>query len=118
MTGFPAAALDHVAIPCSDLARSAVFYARLGLTPGFARPGLQQMHLGAGMVELVVGDTPPQEAPVPRHLALRVADLDAAALALRELGIETDGAPRTGASGTQYLFLRDPDGNWVEVVAR
>lgn len=51
-----------------------------------------------------------------KHLGLSVPDLDAFHDALPE-DVETlaDG-PRTTESGTTILFVRDPDGNLVEIV--
>ncbi|WP_157968903.1 VOC family protein [Tropicimonas sp. IMCC34011] len=118
MSGFPEAEIDHVAIPCRDPEASAAFYARLGFTRGFAKDGLLQMQLGGAMMELIAAEAEAQDAPVPRHVALRVADAQRAAEALGEMGIETDGPPRRGASGALFLFFKDPDGNWIEIVSR
>ncbi|MDT0684396.1 VOC family protein [Roseicyclus sp. F158] len=118
MSGFPAAEIDHVAVPCRDPEASAAFYVRLGFTRSFAKDGLRQMQLGGAMVELIAAETEMQDAPVPRHVALRVTDARQAAEALDAMGIETDGPPRRGASGALFLFFRDPDGNWIEIVSR
>ncbi|WP_010139665.1 VOC family protein [Oceanicola sp. S124] len=117
MSLLPDAALDHVAQPCPDLAAGRAFYARLGFTPGFAKPGLHQMELGACKIELIEGAVPPQAAPVPAHVALRVPDAQAAYARLETAGLRPDAPPRRGASGVLFFFLRDPAGNWIEIVS-
>jgi len=52
----------------------------------------------------------------PRHFALQVDDLEAA---LDELIVEglapTDATITEGKTGIRYLFIRDPDGNFIEI---
>ncbi|MFC4359793.1 VOC family protein [Halobium salinum] len=81
-------------------------------------------HLDAGdaRVELVEYDpegdvrTPGTvNQPGAKHLGLAVSDLDGFHGSLPE-DVETLSEPRTTESGTRILFLRDPEGNLVEVV--
>ncbi|GLW70771.1 hypothetical protein Kpho02_30700 [Kitasatospora phosalacinea] len=56
-----------------------------------------------------------------RHLALAVADLAAAEKELRARGVEVVGGPvevdaPEAARGVKFLYLRDPDGNLVELI--
>ncbi|MFB6256905.1 MAG: VOC family protein [Haloplanus sp.] len=53
--------------------------------------------------------------PGAKHLGLAVGDLDAFYADL-DPGIETVSEPRTTESGTRILFVRDPEGNLVEVL--
>ncbi|MFT4883036.1 MAG: catechol 2,3-dioxygenase-like lactoylglutathione lyase family enzyme [Natronomonas sp.] len=130
----------HIGITVSDLDRMLEFYHEtLGL------PVLDQfqvsgeafatvtdiedangsfVHLDAGDVrlELVeyepVGEDhtrPEINQPGATHLALSVADADAAFESLPD-SVERVGGPRTTDSGTRLGFVRDPDGNLVELL--
>ena len=81
-------------------------------------------HLEAGgaRLELVEYDpeadsrTPPAlNQPGATHVGLAVDDLDARFEALPE-DVETLCEPRTTESGTRICFLRDPEGNLVELL--
>lgn len=50
-----------------------------------------------------------------KHLGLRTDDIEAFYANLPD-DVETISEPQTTGSGTQILFLRDPDGNPVEVL--
>lgn len=53
--------------------------------------------------------------PGAKHLGLAVPDVDAVHAALPE-HVETLSAPQTTESGTRILFVRDPEGNLVELI--
>ncbi|MDF9744325.1 VOC family protein [Natrinema salsiterrestre] len=53
--------------------------------------------------------------PGATHVGLSVADLEAFAEALPE-DVPTISEPRTTESGTTIMFLRDPEGNLIEVL--
>jgi catechol 2,3-dioxygenase-like lactoylglutathione lyase family enzyme len=53
--------------------------------------------------------------PGAKHLGLGVDDIDAFYADL-DPDVETLSEPRTTASGTRILFVRDPEGNLVEVL--
>jgi catechol 2,3-dioxygenase-like lactoylglutathione lyase family enzyme len=83
-------------------------------------------HLDAGdvRVELVSydpeGDRVADSAvtvnqPGAAHVALSTADLDAFYESLPD-DVETQSPPQRTESGTRILFLRDPEGNLVEVL--
>lgn len=61
--------------------------------------------------------SPPESIPQPGvvHLAFAVEDVDAF---LKELpdDIESLSGPQTTESGTRIVFVRDPDGNLVELL--
>jgi len=108
--------LLHVNVEVTDLNRSLVFYRHFGLeeipragTPGpsgawFRFPDGKQLHVSVG---------PPKPAS-RAHLAILVADLDAARTVLEAAGavFETE----RDIPGVRRFFTRDPDGNRLEVV--
>ncbi|KQV19251.1 MULTISPECIES: VOC family protein [unclassified Kitasatospora] len=68
------------------------------------------------------GTTPaPSNTTGLRHVALAVADIAAAAAELRDQQVEVVGGPvevdaPAAARGVKFLYLRDPDGNLVELI--
>ena len=106
--------LHHSSIRVADLARSRRFYEELlGLRalerPDFGMPG-------AGTASAAASCTSSRRArsawmldPSGPHFAIAVADLDAARRELAAAGIETLDP------GGNQLWLRDPDGNVVEL---
>jgi len=116
-------AFNHVSVLVSDTARALAFYhGVLGLAVSADRPPLvfagawlelgrgQQLHLleleGAGR-----GATG-RHGGRDYHLALEVADLDAAVAALQAAGVGFTPS----RSGRRALFCRDPDGNAIELL--
>jgi glyoxylase I family protein len=107
--------VHHVSINVADVDAALTFYVEhLGLVARTDRPdfGFGGAWLDAGEQQLHL-----IEAPVPddrgQHLALRVADLDAAIAELRADGTTVSDASPVG-SGRQ-AFLHDPSGNLVEL---
>ena len=81
-------------------------------------------HLDAGdaVIELVAyepagepGADPVLNRPGAAHLGLSVDDVEAFYEDLAD-DVETLSPPRTTASGTTVLFVRDPEGNLIEVL--
>lgn len=126
MTDAPAfriACLLHASLLISDVARSRAFYeGLLGLTPSGGRPNLGfegiWYDLGACQIHLICQPNPdpvngrPEHGGRDRHTALGVvgwpdllARLDAAKMAYT-----------LSQSGRKALFIRDPDGNALELV--
>ncbi|EMA69872.1 glyoxalase/bleomycin resistance protein/dioxygenase [Halorubrum aidingense JCM 13560] len=130
----------HVGITVSDLDRAVDFYTEtfgLEVVAEFAVGGeafaeavdvagaeAEFAHLDAGdaIVELVAYEPAGEKTPDPElnrpgatHLGLSVDDVDDFYTTLDE-GVETLSPPRTTASGTTVLFVRDPDGNLIEVL--
>ncbi|WP_026279032.1 VOC family protein [Thioalkalivibrio sp. ARh3] len=114
--------LDHVSVVIGDLEASARFYGELlGLRPverpdlGF--PGLWY-DLGGGQTLHLLGVPNPDatERDVrggrDRHLALRVRGLDTLLQRLENAGHPADRSQ----SGRPAAFVRDPDGNTVELI--
>lgn len=136
----PEPTAHHVGITVSDLDRAVAFYTTTfgfdelaeftiggeafadavdveGATGSFA-------HLDAGgaRIELVeydpeaAADDPPElNRPGAVHVGLAVDDLDAFYDGL-DSEVETLSPPRTTESGTRILFVRDPEGNLIEVL--
>jgi len=113
--------INHVSVSATDLEESVRFYEELfGMeripTPRFQeevvwlRLGDQQLHL------FLRGDGEP---PYRHHFALDVDDFDSVYRAARERGLldsETFHQPiRAHPRGWVQMYVRDPDGNLVEV---
>lgn len=134
----------HVGVTVSDLDRAVDFYTDtfgLDVIAEFSVDGeafseavnvagasASFAHLDAGdvVVELVEyepqadsgadsGIDPELNHPGTIHLGLSVDDVDAFYTDLDE-GVETLSPPRTTASGTTICFVRDPEGNLIEVL--
>ncbi len=112
----------HTSLLVSDLDRAKDFYGGiLGLKgktrPNFDFPGAWY-DLGDCELHLMVTPEPlPPADKRPRrdyHVAFQVDDLEAARRALEEAGLEF----RTSSSGLPSIFVRDPDGNLIELQER
>lgn len=120
---FQLQALDHVVLRVADLERSIDFYCdAIGCAVDRRRPEYQLVHLraGASMIDLVARADPAGGGDNVDHFCLQIAPFDEAALIAhlksRGVAIEPPIAPRYGAQGTgRSLYLRDPDGNRVEL---
>jgi catechol 2,3-dioxygenase-like lactoylglutathione lyase family enzyme len=109
----------HSAIAVSDLAKAEHFYGIvLGLEkvdrvlkfPGaWYQIGAFQIHLIAA--ESVVDDAPAEKWGRNRHLAFAVTSLEDAKVALTNQGYPF----QLSASGRAALFVKDPDGNIIEL---
>ena len=118
-------AIDHVALHVADLDASAAFYSgvfRLQEIPAAAK-GRRWFSLGKGVALHLLGE---RSAPVADnrsvHLALTSDNLEPILQRLRDRRIPwsdfagNPGGVSTGRSdGVRQIFLRDPDGYWVEV---
>ncbi len=119
--GFRIRNLDHIVLRVRDMDAALAFYTGvLGCREErrLEEIGLVQLRAGASLIDLVPGEPAPGGANMD-HFALRVTPFDEAALraGLAEHGIETEAAlPRYGAEGTgPSIYIRDPDGNVVEL---
>lgn len=108
--------LHHASIRVADLARAIAFYeGLLGLRP-LPRPDFgvagRWYGIGGGQLHLIQGEAAggPLDPSGP-HFAVAVADLDGARRELAAAGVET-----LDPGGAQ-LWLRDPDGNVVELTS-
>lgn len=122
---------DHIVLRVADKARALAFYCDvLGLEVDWDRPELGLTHVRAGpqLIDLVTldgklgrlgGAGPGSEARNLDHFALQVRPFDEPAIRahLAAHGVEVvEHGPRYGADGDgQSLYIRDPDGNTVEL---
>ena len=122
------AGLHHVAVICTEYARSKDFYTRvLGLSviaESFREDrGSWKLDLavpGGGQVELFsFPDVPPRpsrpEAAGLRHLAFAVEDLPAEVAALEGVGVKVEPVRVDALTGRRFTFFRDPDGLPLEL---
>ena len=122
------AAIHHAAIICSDYAKSKRFYVGvLGLAAvaeTYRRERdsykLDLALPDGGQIELFSFPAPPPRTDRPeaaglRHLAFRVADLDAAVAALAAAGVPVEPVRVDALTGKRFTFFADPDGLPLEL---
>jgi len=117
--------IGHVHLKVADLERALAFYhgvlgfeitQRMGRQAVFLSAGGYHHHLGLNTWESAGGRPPPPGTTGLYHVAILYPTRALLADALRRLlaaGIELDGAADHGVS--EALYLRDPDGNGVEL---
>ncbi len=110
--------VNHVVTMVKDTPRSLAFYKDLlgikQIESQVDNPSITWLQLPSGvMLHLIESDQAPAH-PDNIHHAFEVADFAAARRALEDHGIPVE---RTGVrrDGQEYLFIRDPDGNRVEL---
>ena len=122
----PGTRIGHVHLKVADLDRALAFYCGVlgfALTQrrgydgaAFVSAGGYHHHIGLNTWESRGGSPPPAGTTGLYHLAILYPSRAALADALRRLmkaGIPLDGASDHGVS--EALYLRDPDGNGVEL---
>ncbi|HWL54160.1 MAG TPA: VOC family protein [Chthoniobacteraceae bacterium] len=121
----PQTRMGHVHLKVADLQRSLAFYhgvlgfeitQRYGNQAVFLSAGGYHHHIGLNTWESAGGPPPPRGSTGLYHLAILYPNRQELADALRRLveaGISLDGASDHGVS--EALYLRDPDGNGVEL---
>jgi catechol 2,3-dioxygenase len=121
----PQARIGHVHLKVSDLDRAIRFYRdvlgfeltqRYGRQAAFLSAGGYHHHIGLNTWESAEGSPPPPGTTGLYHLAILYpmrADLANALRRLLDAGISLEGASDHGVS--EALYLRDPDGNGVEL---
>lgn len=132
--------VHHAGVTVSDLDRAVDFYTAtfdLDVVAEFAVGGdafadavdvsdaaaaFAHLDGGTARVELVEydpagapTDDPALNRPGATHLGLAVDDVADFHASLDD-GVETLSEPRTTESGTTVLFIRDPDGNLIEIL--
>ena len=117
--------IGHVHLKVADLERALGFYRdvlrfevtqRLGAGAAFLSAGGYHHHLGLNTWESAGGSPPPPGTTGLFHVAILYPTRASLADALRRVlaaGIELEGASDHGVS--EALYLRDPDGNGVEL---
>lgn len=119
--------VHHVAIICSDYARSLSFYRDiLGLE---VRLETYRVERGSYKAELTLDDhyvielfsfpSPPARPSYPeavglRHLAFEVSDMDETILALEENDVAYEPIRTDQITGKKFTFIADPDGLPIE----
>jgi len=121
----PAVRIGHVHLKVANLERALGFYSgvlgfevtqRLGDSAAFVSAGGYHHHIGLNTWESAGGRAPPAGTIGLYHLAILYPSRAALADALRRLQrakIPLEGASDHGVS--EALYLRDPDGNGVEL---
>jgi len=121
----PRVDVGHVHLKVSDLERSIAFYhdvlgfdlvQRYGSQAAFLSAGGYHHHIGLNTWESRGGTSPAPGTTGLYHVAFRYPDRASLADAVRRLsraGVRLDGASDHGVS--EALYLRDPDGNGVEL---
>jgi len=121
----PQVRIGHVHLKVADLERALKFYCGVlgfelqqcfGSQAAFISAGGYHHHLGLNTWESAGGLPPPLGTTGLYHVAILYPTRATLADALRRLlaaGIELDGAADHGVS--EALYLRDPDGNGVEL---
>jgi lactoylglutathione lyase len=116
--------LSHIGIRVHDLARSRAFYEKLGFEFAWGPFGpepVAAMRHPSGLELNFILNAPAAKAPNVlmdvadkhagvTHVALKIDDLQKVEAALKDLGIAL-----TGKRGDTALFVRDPDGNVIEL---
>lgn len=117
--------IGHVHLKVADLERALKFYRdvlgfeltqHLGRQAAFLSAGGYHHHIGLNIWESAGGPPPPPGTTGLYHLAILYPTRAALADALRRVlaaGIKLEGASDHGVS--EALYLRDPDGNGVEL---
>ena len=121
----PRVQIGHVHLKVADLERALGFWcdvlgfevqARFGEQAAFISAGGYHHHIGLNTWESRGGSPPPSGTTGLYHVAVLYPTRELLADALRrvlEAGIRLDGASDHGVS--EALYLRDPDGNGVEL---
>ena len=117
--------IGHVHLKVADLERSIGFYhgvlgftvmQRMGKSAAFLSAGGYHHHIGLNTWESLGGRAPARGTTGLFHVAILYPTRGALADALRRVmaaGVALDGAADHGVS--EALYLRDPDGNGVEL---
>ena len=121
----PQVSIGHVHLKVADLERALQFYCgvlgfelsqRYGEGAAFISAGGYHHHIGLNTWESLGGSPPPPGTTGLYHVAILYPSRAALADAFRRLiaaGIPLEGASDHGVS--EALYLRDPDGNGVEL---
>jgi catechol 2,3-dioxygenase len=121
----PNTRIGHVHLKVADLERAIAFYTnvlgfeltqRMGRSAAFLSAGGYHHHIGLNTWESEGGSQPPQGTTGLYHFAILYPtrkDLAAAFQKLIEANVPLEGAADHGVS--EALYLRDPDGNGVEL---
>ncbi len=123
-TGLHIRATHHIALSTTHFARLRAFYTEtLGLPVLGGFPEQQILFLDAGTTAIELAEENVVDAPVGArgwaHLALEVADVDAAYATLSAHGAPFSAPPEDfprDAPAMRIAFCTDPDGNVIELL--
>lgn len=120
--------VDHIAIICSDYAKSKAFYTEvlgLQIIREVYRKERDSYKLdlslnGTYLIELFSFPSPPQRSSYPeaaglRHLAFAVDDLELAVRELNVRGVQVEPVRIDIITGKKCTFFQDPDGLPLEL---
>ncbi len=121
--------INHVGLRVADLERSRAFYQKLGfefiMGPVGPEPVAIMEHPCGININFILNADPsattnmlmdiPQKHPGYTHVALEVTDIESVKDQLKELNIALSGGPITIEDGSVFIFVRDPDGNVIEL---
>ncbi|MEI9885378.1 MAG: VOC family protein [Rhizomicrobium sp.] len=124
--GMQISGLAHIGIRVHDAARSRAFYEQLGFVwawgPAGPEPVGAMTHPSGLEINLILNAPDaqrpnilmdvPEKYPGITHIALKIAGVAATRAALAAAGIAI-----SGTRGDAALFVRDPDGNVIELAA-
>jgi len=104
-------------VETADLAAFRRFYGDL---LGLAPEGDDAFRLGGSRIQAVEGAAPARAGWRDRglrYMTVQIFDCDAVTARMSAAGAETGMAPKT-LGAVRYSFVRDPDGNWIELSER
>ena len=112
--------IQHCSLVVQDLERAAAFYRDiLGLTeieiPSTFKPAglkVRWFRLGAQQIHILLGAE--NQANSQQHIALQVDDAQAARSWMKEKGFDIEETILI--PGADRFFVRDPDGNLIEII--
>ena len=117
--------LGHTALAVYDLERSLAFYALLGIREAFRLHRddgslmLVYLHVaGDRFIEIFPNGPPPNAQPAGsfKHLCLLTDDIREMVERLRQAGVTIDRELKVGLDGNQQAWVKDPDGNAIELM--
>lgn len=122
-------ALDYVVLVVADLQRALAFYTQtMGLPLRHRAERFAQLDTGSTRLALFTRDAMAEtlhqalHAPAPDapafEIGFKVDDVDAAYGELTAAGAEPVTAPETRPWGQRTAYVRDPDGNLIELVTQ
>ncbi|NTS42281.1 VOC family protein [Flavisolibacter sp. BT320] len=118
--------INHIALSVAELERSRVFYQEVIGLDTIPEPFHDGRHVWFAVGDAahlhLIQNPPPIEIPSKNtHLCFSVADIKAfvATLQKRKIAFEDwpgkSGAITTRTDGIHQVYLKDPDGYWVEI---
>ena len=120
---------DHIGLTVKDLNKSTEFYTKVldfkegkkfeyaerGMTIQFLNTGGVQLELFGHSKEVSEAEKKPLQTGVA-HIAFEVENLNETYEKLKARGVEFEREPRVAMMGQRIVFLKDPDGNRLELV--